>query len=198
MKSLFINPFEKIQENSLLSIGVFAMLIGSFVGFTYNARFDGLLDLHFVQKTHFSIVILDNLINSTSAILILFSLAKYINSKTRLIDIITTILIGRIPFYILPFFNTNGYISSTANKILEVIQNPQITNTISFSTYAIITLFLITAIIFMIWSILLFYNGFKVACHLKTYTHSLIFTGGIFLSEIVTKVLIHLFNQSAL
>ena len=194
MKSVFINPFEKYQENALLSIGFFAMLIGSLIGSYYNARFDGFLDLHFTPYSHFTVVLLDNLINTTSSIIILFGIGKYINSKTRLIDIITTILIGRIPFYLLPFFNTKGYIFSISNQVIEGIQNQPEVLSIAPYSYLVITIFAIVAITAMVWSISLFYNGFKVACNLQTRTQSLMFAGGILLSEIATKTLIYFFN----
>lgn len=196
MLKILLNPFEKLQENQLLSIGVFAMLIGSFLGGALNARFDGFLDLHFTYHTNFSVVILDNLVNTTTSIIILFGLGKYINSKTRLIDIITTILTARIPFYILPIFNISGEIMQAADLFISLSQNQISIQDIPQSTYIFFIAFAFFSLIAIIWMITLLYNGFKTACNTKTTIHIIIFAAGVLLSEIISKTLIILFNVS--
>lgn len=196
MLKILINPFEKLQENQLLSIGIFVMLIGSFIGGTLNARFDGFLDLHFTHHTNFAAVILDNLINTTTSIIILFGLGKHINSKTRLIDIITTILIARIPFYILPIFNISGDIIQASDLVIALSQNQISIEDIPQFTFVFFIVFAIFTLMAIVWVITLLYNGFKTACNTKTTTHIIMFAAGVLLSEVISKTLIILFNVS--
>jgi len=194
MFKILINPFEKLQENQLLSIGVFAMLLGSFIGSALNARFDGFLDLHFTHHTGFSTVLLDNLINTTSSILLLFGLGRYINSKTRLIDIINTILVSRIPFYLLPLFNLSGIISRASDLLIALSQNQISVQDIPQFTFVFFMVFAFFTLIAIVWVITLLFNGFKTACNSKTTLHHIIFAIGILLSEVISKTLIILFN----
>lgn len=194
MFKILINPFEKLQENQLLSIGVFAMLLGSFIGSALNARFDGFLDLHFTHHTSFSTVLLDNLINTTSSILLLFGLGRYINSKTRLIDIINTILVSRIPFYLLPLFNLSGIISRASGLLIALSQNQISVQDIPQFTFVFFIVFAFFTLIAIVWVVTLLFNGFKTACNSKTTLHHIIFAISILLSEVISKTLIILFN----
>lgn len=194
MFKILINPFEKLQENQLLSIGVFAMLLGSFIGGALNARFDGFLDLHFTHHTEFSTVLLDNLINITSSILLLFGLGRYINSKTRLIDIINTILVSRIPFYLLPLFNLSGIISQASDLLIALSQNQISIQDIPQFTFVFFMIFAFFTLIAIVWVITLLFNGFKTACNSKTTLHHIIFAIGILLSEVISKTLIIFLN----
>ncbi len=50
----------------------------------------------------------DNAINILCLTFVLFLISKYLNPKTRAIDILTTVVIARTPYYILPLFNADG------------------------------------------------------------------------------------------
>ena len=103
MKILLFKPFEKYSEKRLLLIGVFFTLLGSFFAYVFNIRFDGIIDIHIVPNTLSYQALLDNLINIFCLVLFLYISTKYINKKTRLIDILNTALVARTPFYLLPF-----------------------------------------------------------------------------------------------
>lgn len=107
MKSLLFQPFEKYSEKTLLLLGIIFTLIGSFIAYAFNIRFDGVLDVHIVSDALWYQTLIDNLINIFCLIIFLYSSAKYINKKTRIIDIITTSIIARIPLYLLPLININ-------------------------------------------------------------------------------------------
>ncbi len=53
MKILLFKPFEKYSEKTLLLLGVIFTLIGSFVAYVFNIRFDGVIDVHIVPNTLF-------------------------------------------------------------------------------------------------------------------------------------------------
>ncbi len=63
MKILLFKPFEKYSEKTLLLIGVFFTLLGSFFAYVFNIRFDGIIDVHIVPNTSSYQALLDNLIN---------------------------------------------------------------------------------------------------------------------------------------
>ena len=47
MKTLLFKPFERYSETVLLVVGLIMLGAGMLVGTIFNARFDGVLDLHF-------------------------------------------------------------------------------------------------------------------------------------------------------
>ncbi len=189
MKILLFKPFEKYSEKTLLLIGVFFTLLGSFFAYVFNIRFDGIIDVHIVPNTSSYQALLDNLINIFCLVLFLYISTKYINKKTRLIDILNTALVARAPFYILPFFNINGVIKKASEDVIQ-FANPELISQISSSNLFIIIVFGIITILFLVWYISLLFNGFKVASNAKGKTHIILFVISLLLAEVLSKFLI--------
>ncbi len=192
MKLLF-KPFEKYSEQTLLLGGVLFTLIGAFGSYVFNVRFDGVFDFHVVANTLFYQALLDNLINVFCLILFLYSSTKYINKKTRLIDIVTTALVSRAPFYLLPFFNVNGVISETSEDLLQFVTS-ELSGNIPIFNLTIMMLFGIITILCLIWYVSLLFNGFKVASNAKGKVAIVLFVISILFAEILSKLLIFQIN----
>lgn len=119
MKKILFNPFEQFSERPLILFGIAATMVLSMTGAFFNARFDGVIDLHFSIPTFFINTLTDNAINVVILSLTLFTLGKIRNNKTRFIDIFTASLISRIPYYFLPFFNWNNLILNETEKLMQ-------------------------------------------------------------------------------
>ncbi|MNK16392.1 hypothetical protein D3C87_345560 [compost metagenome] len=184
MKKLLFNPFEKYSELHLLLVGVIITIIGSLSAFYFNGRFDGAIDLHFGSGVTLWEPFIDNAINIVSLFIFLFILGRIINNKTRSIDILTTILIARLPFYLLTLINGNGIIKNIETKIDPL--NPY---NITFTPLeiAILLVFALVTLLFLVWFIALLYNGFKTATNIKTTQHKILFAVAILLAEILSK-----------
>jgi hypothetical protein len=193
MKLLLFKPFEKYSEKTLLSVGILFTLIGSFAAYTFNIRFDGVFDVHIVSNTLFYQTLLDNLVNIFCLIIFLYISTKYINRKTRLIDILTTSMVARVPFYLLPFLNINGVISRASEDIIQ-FANPELISQIPFSNLLIITVFGIITILFLVWYVSLLFNGFKVASNAKGKVSIILFIISLLFAEILSKFLIFQLN----
>lgn len=199
MREYLFNPFNKFSEKSLIFFGVTATLIGSYFASIFNARFDGVLDLHFVKESMFLELIIDSLFNLFSLLVFLFIFGKYINKRTRLIDILATILIAKIPMFFLPVFNTNHHIYKITENLLQKASlkidiKGGLGSLISSSDIMILSIFGIITIVVMIWYISLLYNGFKVSSNLKSKMQIFLFILAILLAEISSKFLIYKFN----
>ncbi|WP_282117365.1 hypothetical protein [Cellulophaga baltica] len=189
MKILLFKPFEKYSEKTLLLIGVFFTLLGSFFAYVFNIRFDGIIDIHIVPNTLSYQALLDNLINIFCLVLFLYISTKYINKKTRLIDILNTALVARTPFYLLPFFNINDVIEKTSEEVFQ-FANPELIGQISSSNLFIIIVFGLITILFLVWYISLLFNGYKVASNAKGKTPIILFVISLLLAEVLSKFLI--------
>lgn len=196
MKKILFNPFEQFSERSLILFGIATTLLLSMTGAFFNARFDGVIDLHFSRPTFFINTLTDNALNIVLLSLALFTLGKIRNSKTRLIDIFTASLIARIPYYILPFFNWNDRILNESNKIMEQFMTIQPGAVPQFEAAQMLTLlvFAIVSILFLVWFIFLLYQGYKVATNAKGAVEVVLFGITLLLAEIASKIIFYLIN----
>jgi len=193
MKTILFRPFERYSEKTLVIVGVAFTLIGSFLGAVFHGRFDGVLDMHFVPSTSFNQVLLDNAINIFCLVLFLFLSAKYINNKTRLIDILTVAMVARIPYYFMVFGNINNTMSKASEEIMQLV-NPEMVEQVGTSSLLLVIGFGLISIVFLIRYIALLHNGFKVASNAKGNTPIALFILSILLAEVLSKVLIHYLN----
>lgn len=194
MKTILFKPFEYCSEKKLLLAGVGITLIGSLLGFWFNARFDGVLDLHFVQDTMFFTAFFDNVINIFSLCFVLFILAKYFNKKTRFIDILMAALISRGPMYLLSVFNSGNFLSQKAEALLQYATPEKIGQIPPMDSLWFILVFSVFSILFLIWYMALLYNGFKIACHAKGTKAVVLFCVAILVAEVLSKFLVYHLN----
>jgi len=186
MKKLLFNPFEKYDGRPILALGLVATLIGSFLGLIFNARFDGVIDMHFAPKVAFAEPFTDNVFNIAILFFVLYAIGRSINNKTRPIDILGIVMLARLPFYLDTLTNINGYMYKFGEKVMKMGDNPMSidpTEILIPASLALITLPL------LVWYIALLYNGFKTATNLKTPQHKAWFAIAIVIAEILSKIL---------
>lgn len=199
MKKLLFNPFEKYTEKQLFVTGIILAALCSLVAYYLNARFDGILDMHLVNDVRFEAPFIDNLINIVTLSMFLFAAAITVNKKTRIIDILNTVLIARIIYCFLPIFNPEFISPGIDEKLLSIDpKEPQSLNLTALDFTAIgITAIGITAIVMigaLVWYIALLYNGFKTASNSKKVAHTIAFILAILIAEVVSSLLISTIN----
>ena len=189
MKKLLFNPFEKFDARALLFTGLLVTVLGSLLGYTYNARFDGVLDLHFSADVKYVEPFSDNVFNIAFLFIALYIFGRIINKKIRPIDIFATAMIARLPLYLVCFANVDGKLFVEAAKALENGPNALSANPADLMVVAVMGLLMIP---FLIWYIALLYNGFKVAVNAKTAKHNLLFALALIIAEILSKILLYI------
>lgn len=194
MKLLF-NPFERYSEKQLILIGIATTLIGCLLAISCNGRFDGILDLHFVEKVKIHEPIIDIVIDTLCLVTLLYLIGKYINKKTRIVDIISSVLISKIPFYILLFQNINSFSFRITDKLTKSLLTKNYSlEKVTTGEMTYLVFFGILSLVLIIWSITLLYNGFKTATNAKNTKSILLFIVAVVLSEVVSKIVISKFN----
>jgi hypothetical protein len=191
MKTILFNPFENYSEKQLLLFGFLLAIVATALSIVLNGRFDGVLDLHFVEKTILIVSIIDMAIGISVLTFSLYIIGKIINKKTRLIDILSTCLIAKIPFYFLLFFNINNKMFIITLKLLDFLSQKKAINleTLDLSLLVFSGIATFTC---LIWSVILLYNGFKTATNVKETKHIILFILSIITAEVVSKII--LFN----
>jgi len=189
MKTLLFNPFKRYSERQLLVFGGVTTIVGIVFASLTNTHFDGVLDTHFGKDVSLKTAVLQSLINSVSILLVFYPLGKWINSKTRLIDIFNVSLILKIPAFFMMPLNINNWAALQSEPFLESLSDPL---KLQFTNELILFLALtsILGLVILAWLIILLYNGFKVATNLKGTNHLIMFIIAIIVSEIVSKVLL--------
>ena len=196
MKKTLFNPFEQFSERPLILFGIAATIVLSMTGAFFNARFDGVIDLHFSTPTFFINTLSDNAVNVVVLSLALFTLGKIRNTKTRFIDVFSASLISRIPYYFLPFFNWNNLILIETQKLMQQFLTVQPGAVPQFDNVqmATLVLFAVISIVFLAWFIYLLYQGYKVATNAKGGVGIVLFGVTIIIAEIVSKIIFYLIN----
>lgn len=193
MIKTLLNPFEKYSEKQLLIFGILFLLIGSFLGYQFNALFDSILHISFPDNISFINHLLQNIALTLILTVFLFALGNYFNSKTRFIDILNSSLIARVPFYLTTLVNINDASSTISNKLLESLNDLK-NITISTQDYFVLFLTSILSLVGIIWLSILLWNGFKTATNAKTTKQIVLFILVILIANFASSYTYQLLN----
>jgi len=179
--SLLFNPYTRIAGWQAFGLGLVFVLLMGFFGARNGIAFDGVFDMHMFELTvqkAFTFLAID----LVSLVLVMWIAGLLTSKNFRFIDILGTMTLAKAPFVILALF---GAFVATPN-MQDIMSNPYI---ILESTTFVIMIILSMPV--MIWSIILMYNALKVSCDLKGRNLTTTFIIGLFVSEIIAKILIH-------
>lgn len=172
---LLYNPFEVIAGYRATAIGAVGLVATSCLAYLTGTHFNGLLNIDFAKDCDYWVFLSENLLHFGLLSSFLFlSTVLFTTTRVRLIDVLGTLLVARIPLIIAPLFRLVPFFESFVIN--------------SAAMYLMWSIYLIS----LIWSITLFYHAFKVSCNLKDskLTITLIIT--LVLSEIFTKTILYL------
>ena len=184
-KTIF-NPFLKFEEKKLLIVGILAFglnILGSYYADSIN---DSIFHYSTLNKNEGILDVLKtNSLSYLLAIGVIFILAKIFNSKTRFIDILNTVIISQIPLMITIAVSGLPFYKKALDNISENINKPQ---NIAIGDMAMVTIWGFFSLIFLIYAIVLYYNGFKTATNIKKWQHIAIFAFVSFLITIISQI----------
>jgi uncharacterized protein YjeT (DUF2065 family) len=186
-----LNPFEKYTENKLLVFGLVCLIIGSYIGYLFNAYFDSILHISFIKNSGFIATLIQNVIIAILLVIVLYALGKYINPKTRFVDVLNVSLIARIPFYFSSLVNIND---STYILTEKLINNKFSIENIEFSTsdYLVLLFSTTLGLLLIIWFAILLWNGFKTATNAKTTKEIVLLIISLLITNFISSYLIQL------
>ncbi|KQT26209.1 hypothetical protein ASG22_05935 [Chryseobacterium sp. Leaf405] len=171
-KTIF-NPFLKFDEKILLAVGIIVFAINIFGCYYSESVNDSIFHYSPLGKNQdIWDIVKTNGLSYISAIVILFILGKILNGKTRPIDIINTVLVSQIPLVIMLPVNGLPFYKAASSSITENMAHPE---NIPIQNMAIVSIWGFITLIFLIYSIVLYYNGFKTATNIKKWQHIVLF-----------------------
>ena len=172
----FYNPFIYIAGYKSLFWGLAGLFLTSYFAFTSGTHFNGILNISLAKDADFWIYLIENVSQWIFLSTFLFIAGLVLSkSKIRGIDIFGTTLFSRIPLIITPLIRAIPFFQSFA------YQSP--------AMYLIIAIYGIS----LIWSIVLFFNAYKVSSNLKKENLIISFVVCMILSETITKLFLYFF-----
>lgn len=177
---MLMNPFTRIAGWQAFGVGLVFILLMGFIGYSSGVVFDGVFDMHLIETTlsgSFAYLAM----GLVPLVLVMWVAGLLVSRNFRFIDILGTMTLAKAPFLILAIF---GYFVQAPNMD-EIMRDPYV---ILHSTSFL--LMIIVSVPVIIWSIVLMFNALKVSCDLKGNTLTVAFICGLFVSEIIAKILI--------
>ncbi|MFC0344976.1 YIP1 family protein [Epilithonimonas hispanica] len=186
-KTIF-NPFEKYDEKNLLITGILFFILNIFGCYYAGNVNDSIFHLsHLEENQTIWDVLKINTLSYILAIIVIFILAKFLNNRTRIIDIINTVLICTIPMILIMPISGMSFLKNATESITKSAGNPNQIETINL---IVVTVFALATLPFMIYSFVLYYNGFKTATNIKKWQHIVLFA--------VVSLILTIFSQTIL
>lgn len=179
--SLLVNPFTRIAGLQAFGLGLLFVALMGFVGASSGVAFDGVFDMHLFKNTvaqAFTFLGIDVL----SLVLVMWVVGLVTSKNFRFIDILGTMILARAPFLLLAIF---GYFVE-APDLNAIMKDPYVI--LQSTTFLVMMVFTMPV---MVWCIALMFNALKVSCDLKGSRLTIAFIIGLFVSEIIAKILIH-------
>lgn len=186
-KTIF-NPFGRFDEKHILMVGIVFFIFNIF-GCYYAGNVNDSI-FHFAHledgQTIWDIARINSL-SSVFAIVFLFAFAYLLNNKTRLIDIINTVLIAAIPLIVIMPISGLSFLKNATQSITKSAGDP---NQIEMINLVLIIAFGFLTLPFLIYSFVLYYNGFKTATNIKKWQHIVLFAVVSLILTIVSQTIL--------
>ena len=189
---VIFNPFSKFSEKQLFVIGLLFFLITSLVSFFTQNTMNSIF--HFIPSENLIVAnaILYIGICYSSAVIYLFIIALIFNKKTRLIDIVNTVLISQAPNFIILLIIKFSSLNKLSKSLKTAIDSKQLNN-ISLDL-GLVLLFILPFLAFAIYGIVLIFNGFKTATNIKKPQHIIFFIISLFVFMLIHQIYMQSFN----
>ena len=186
---LLYNPFETIPDKLLMLVGIISLGIGTVISYYSQVIFDGIFDAHEFPGITFIQAFAACVVNIVVVCILLFALGKIINPKTRMIDILNTSFLSRIPIYIISIIIGLPLMKKIGTKITENLGDLP---NLKFETSELIFLlaFSFFSLFMLVYSVIILVNGFRTATNAKKWQQYFGFAIVIIIAEIASKFII--------
>lgn len=186
-KTIF-NPFQKYDEKYIFIVGIIFFIFNIF-GCYYSGNVnDSIFHFSLLEENQsIGYVLKINSLSSLFAITVLYIVAKLINNKSRIIDIANTVLISAIPLTIIMPVSGLGLLK---NATANIEKSGGEANQIETLNLILLTAFGLATLPFLIYSFVLYYNGFQTATNIKRWQQIVLFAVVSLILTIVSQTVL--------
>ena len=182
-----LNPFAKYSEKQLLVVGILSFILLIAVSYFFGMQLNGIFHIGYSTDGSWLSIAWQHFCIYGSAIVVLLVLAYFFNAKTRWVDVVNTVLVSSFPNVLiiiitsLPIFeNASRELESKANQPEKLMQNTPELMIVLASSFFVIPM--------LVYSIILLYNGYKTATHMKSWWQINLFFGLLFILNLLTQM----------
>lgn len=189
--SYIFNPLSKLPSKPILLVGIVTAVIGAFISQFNQTIYDGIFDAHVFSPLGYAKALTANMVNIIIPCIVLFILARIINPKTRMIDILNTAFLYRLPIYILPLLTKISVLKDFDKKMNNGVVDLKQLN---FTATENLELLIITclSLALLAYAICLMFFGFKTASNAKKAWHFISFVFVVIFCEVICKYIVHI------
>lgn len=171
---IIFNPFLKFTERQLLIFGLLFFFINGFICYYAGIKMDSIFHFSPLKNSDLAIAFFYCGFSIVFAVIVLFILGIIFNNKTRLIDILNAVLISQV--FNFPILLATKFID------LEKITGKAMQNLhLEFTDLILLLVFIGITLPFIIYGIVLLYNGFRTATNIKSWKQIAIFAVVLFI-----------------
>lgn len=181
------NPFAVIEDRKLLAFGIISFISGVCLAYFFEIQMQ-ILRVNPLKTPTLIESFIGHLIIVLALTAMLYSLGKFINKKTRLLDVINVALISMTPLYLIFFENFNGFMYKQTQRIEEAIRSG---NLMEFQTPVLLIVTSILSVLILIYFIYLLFVGFKTVVHAKKTWQYFTFFGLLIITDLICSYLIN-------
>ncbi|MFT4153477.1 hypothetical protein [Parafilimonas sp.] len=185
-----INPFAYFSEKKLLLTGLIFFLLAGAVSYLSGVANTGVFKINWVKISlpeNYGVLATDIICPAV----LLFVTGKFINNKTRFIDVLSTTLVARIPCYFCIVLSGMSFMKNL-NSLIKANQEMALANTKAMLMFSLLGFVIL---LFLVWSVIWFVNGFKTSVHASKWQHYVLFAIALIFSDIFSRLInYHLFK----
>lgn len=191
MKKLLLNPFERFAGTEALLAGLAVMLLTALPAVYGGIHLDGVIDLHAGAAVTWKQALAEALTDWLVMVAVIYLSGRTVSrSAIRLIDVLGTQALARFPF--LPavgisvlLFNDRilAYVKHTVSQQGDAVE-------ISAAEWIAFVCMALVIILCLVWTIVLMYRAYSVACNAKGTKGVVSFIVSLLLAEVISKLLL--------
>lgn len=183
---VIFNPFFRYTERQLLIVGLFFMVVTGFVCFYTQTYMNSVFHFATTENLNLSSAFMYILICYSTTVVFLFILALFFNKKTRVIDIVNTVLISQILNFIILLITKFSGLDKFSKSIKKAVETNQLEK-LSINTILLLIITL-PVLAIAVYEMVLLFNGFKTATNIKKTEHIIAFIVLLFIFLLVHQI----------
>lgn len=188
MKKL-INPLAYYPEKILLAVAVIATSLGIGLAYWFDTPHNGIMQIGlgaYPLAVHTVLILVNSLLLTT----LLFVTGKFINTRTRFIDMLNAVLLSRIPLYLSSPLAGSRIMKAFAEKAENISAMAMEDGGLALlkETGWVVPVSLVLLVLFVIFIVLLF-NGFRTAVYARNWKHYLSFALTLLVADLISRVI---------
>jgi len=187
------NPFEKIAGWKAFGIGIAILIIATVIGYFGNTVFYG-ISIKSVPSVTWCKAFSLQALGLAVTVFVIWIIALIFAKHVRFQDILGTVTLAKYPLVpaAILFLMLGKWLNELNHTLISAKNVQEITgffNSLTISDYVLFLVFVIVAILILVWTIALLFNAFRVSTNLKGSKCALLFIAGLLISEIIIGII---------